>query len=68
MINIFTPFALSFVAIYLGFMGFSRGGLPWTKNKNITGKPARVVGACCLLLGGVLFAIGAWFLVQLGGR
>ena len=54
MINIFTPFALSFVAIYLGFMGFSRGGLPWTKNKNITGKPARV--------------IGAWFLVQLFGR
>ena len=68
MINIFTPFALSFVAIYLGIMGFSRGGLPWTKNKNITGKPARVIGACCLLLGGVLFAIGAWYLVHLFGR
>ena len=65
MINIFTPFALSFVAIYLGTMGFSRGGLPWTKNKNITGKAARVIGACCLLLGGVLFAIGVWYLVHL---
>jgi hypothetical protein len=59
---VFVPFALAFVALYLGTMGFSRGGIPWSKDRNITGKAGRIVGTFCLVLGAALLAAAFWVL------
>lgn len=60
-LNILSFFAIGFVAIYLGCRGFSARGLPLTKNKNIRGTPAKVIGVACLLLGVFIIALAAWF-------
>jgi hypothetical protein len=38
-------------AIGLGCKGFTARGLPLSKSCNITGKPAKVIGVLCMLLG-----------------
>lgn len=46
-------------AIGLGCKGFTTKGLPWSKHRNITGKPAKVLGTVCFLIGAafISFAI-----------
>jgi len=39
------------LAMILGLKGFSAQGLPLSKNKNITGGPAKAIGTCCMLVG-----------------
>lgn len=38
-------------AIGLGCKGFTATGLPWSKRRNITGKPAKLLGVLCMLIG-----------------
>lgn len=51
---------IGIAAILLGLKGFTRDGLPFTKNKRLTGTTAKVVGAVCLLLGLALLADGLY--------
>jgi hypothetical protein len=68
MLNIFTPFAIGFVAVYLGIQGFSPRGIPWSKERNITGRVARVVGSLCIALGIACVALGIWAIVRVSSR
>jgi hypothetical protein len=51
--------AVGIAAIGLGCKGFTTKGLPWSKRSNITGKPAEVLGAVCMVIGAafICFAI-----------
>ena len=49
-------------AILLGIKGFTPGGLPLTKKKNLTGKTAIIIGIGCILLGVAFILDGIWML------
>jgi hypothetical protein len=51
---------IGIAALLLGLKGFTPAGLPFTKNKRLTGTTAKVVGAACLLLGLALIADGLY--------
>ncbi len=53
--------AVGIAAIGLGCKGFTANGLPWNKRRNITGKPAEVLGTLCMVIGAafICFAIYA---------
>jgi hypothetical protein len=54
-------------AIVLGLKGFSEKGLPWSKDKSITGTPAKAIGIICILFGALCFLlVGLVFLVVAG--
>jgi len=38
-------------SIYLGRLGFTERGIPWTKDKYITGRPAKIIGGICIAIG-----------------
>jgi hypothetical protein len=50
--------ALGISTIGLGFKDFSAKGLPFTKDKNITGASAKIIGVICLCLGIGFIALG----------
>jgi hypothetical protein len=47
-------------AILLGLRGFRRDGLPLTSKKRLTGTPAKVIGALCLLASPAFIADGVY--------
>jgi hypothetical protein len=49
---------LGIAAIGLGCKGFTPKGLPWTKSRNITGKPAEFVGVGCMIIGAAFICFG----------
>lgn len=51
------PLILAGLTLALGIKGFS-GTIPWTRSKNITGWPARILGIICVCLA-LLFAAAA---------
>jgi hypothetical protein len=67
MLNILTPFALAFVALYLGYLGFTPQGLPWSKEKRLVGRTGRVVGTICLIFGGAMLLFGIGVILQITG-
>lgn len=46
------------LAILLGAKAFTETGLPLSKDKNLTGPTAKVIGVVCILLGVVFIADG----------
>lgn len=42
---------LSFLILILGAKGFTRGGLPFSSRKRLTGTNGRVAGTLCILAG-----------------
>src|SRR5438105_1143897 len=53
-------FELSLMFIVVGARGFTRGGLPLSASKRITGRRGRVVGTLCLLFGTLGIALAFW--------
>jgi hypothetical protein len=51
-------FGLAFGCIQLGRAGFSDKGIPFDGVKYVTGKPARIIGIICFILGGGLAVFG----------
>lgn len=51
---------LGIFTIGLGIKGFTAKGLPWSRTKNITGTPAKIIGVICILLGSYLILEGTW--------
>ncbi|MBS0261342.1 MAG: hypothetical protein JSS02_05245 [Planctomycetes bacterium] len=49
----------------LGAKGFSAEGLPLTKNRNITGGTAKVIGVVCMLLGGLFVLEGLFGVLRI---
>ncbi|GAC1334866.1 MAG: hypothetical protein NVSMB14_02100 [Isosphaeraceae bacterium] len=48
--------------IILGIKGFTKSGLALSKEKTLTGRPAKIVGACCIFAGtSMLIAFVAFF-------
>ena len=47
-------------AMGLGCKGFTPTGLPWSKNNNITGKPAEIIGAVCMIIGAAFVCFAIW--------
>jgi hypothetical protein len=52
-------------AFLLGGKGFTSTGLPFTRNKHITGAPAKIIGTICMLVGAIFFCVSAYYAVQL---
>ena len=50
--------SLGIATIGLGCKGFTRKGLPWSKSRNITGKPAEIVGVVCMIIGAAFVCLG----------
>jgi hypothetical protein len=50
--------SLGIATIGLGCKGFTRKGLPWSKRRNITGKPAEIVGVACMIIGAAFVCLG----------
>jgi hypothetical protein len=48
------PLILAGLTLALGVKGFS-GTIPWTRTKNISGWPARILGTICVVIA-LLFA------------
>ncbi len=46
------------LAILLGLKAFTPAGLPLTKDKNLTGTSAKVIGVICCLIGAAFIADG----------
>jgi len=65
---------LGVFVILLGAKAFTPDGIPLTKEKNLTGTTAKIIGVACILLGVVFLADGllaSFSLVNLlsgGGR
>ena len=65
---------LGIFVILLGAKAFTPKGLPLTKEKNLTGTPAKVIGVVCIVLGvafiadGVLASFSIINLLGGGGR
>ena len=51
-------------AIVLGLNAFSPSGLPWTRQKNLTGNTAKILGVVCILIGIGFFAMAAMGLLS----
>jgi len=60
---IFGPFTL-----ILGLKGFSEAGMPFTKTRKITGKPAKIIGTLCVCSGALMSAGGIFSLLNFIGR
>ena len=60
--------AVGIGAILRGAKGFSRGGLPLTSKKRLTGTSAKVLGAVCLLVGLAFVAGGTYSVYTLSQR
>jgi len=64
---------LGVVVILLGVKAFTENGIPLTKEKNLTGTTAKVIGVICILLGilfildGVLATFSIMNLLRRGG-
>ena len=54
--------AMGVATIGLGCKGFTPGGLPWRKGHNITGKPAEILGALCMLIGAAFICFALYSL------
>ena len=50
--------SLGIAAIGLGCKGFTPKGLPWSKRRDITGKPAEIVGVVCMIIGAAFVCLG----------
>lgn len=59
-------FVIAIGAVSLGLKGFKPEGLPLSRTKNLTGRPARVVGVACIAFGLLLFLLQAALLVLEG--
>ena len=65
---------LGVVIILLGAKAFSAAGIPLTREKNLTGTTAKVIGVVCILLGlffiadGILASFRIFSLMSGGGR
>lgn len=65
---------LGIFVIILGAKAFTPKGLPLTKEKNLTGTPAKVIGIICILLGlafiadGVFASFSIWSILSGGSR
>ncbi len=56
-------------SIGLGLKGFTAKGLPLSKDKNITGTPAAIIGVVCILIGLGFLGMTAFTLIaQATGR
>jgi hypothetical protein len=55
---------LGIATIGLGCKGFTREGLPWSKRRNITGKPAEIVGVACMVIGAAFVCFGLFMLSE----
>jgi hypothetical protein len=53
-----TAIGIGIGAIGLGCKGFTAKGLPWSNRRNITGKPAQVLGVICMLIGAAFICFG----------
>ena len=65
---------LGVLVILLGAKAFTPTGIPLTKDKNLTGTTAKIIGAVCILLGiafladGILASFSIFNLMTGGGR
>ena len=50
---------LGILTVLLGAKAFTANGLPLTREKNLQGMPAKVVGSVCVLLGVIFIVDGA---------
>ena len=55
---------LAIFTIGLGIKAFTPAGLPLTKQKNLTGVTAKIIGVACILLGIVLIIDGVFGTVR----
>jgi hypothetical protein len=51
----------------LGIRGFSPGGLPFTKTRNLTGFKAKVIGGGCVALAVVFLLDGVFWAIRMIG-
>ena len=49
---------LGVLTIILGAKAFTPKGLPVTSKQNLTGKPAKIIGVICIILGALFFIEG----------
>jgi uncharacterized membrane protein len=51
-------------AMGLGCKGFTPKGLPFSKTSNITGRPAEIIGAVCMVIGAAFVCFAIWGLSE----
>ena len=58
---------LGVVTLGLGLKGFSAAGLPLTKQRNLTGPKAKLIGGICITLAVVLLLDGVLWIGRMAG-
>ncbi len=56
---------LGVAAIALGAKAFTPTGIPLTREKNLTGTTAKVIGTACVLFGGTLVLSGRFSMLRI---
>ncbi len=56
---------LGIAAIALGAKAFTPAGIPLTREKNLTGTTAKVVGTVCVLFGGTVVLSGLFSMLRI---
>jgi hypothetical protein len=49
------------LAMVLGCKGFTPKGLPFSKQNNITVKPAEIIGTVCMIIGAAFLCLAIWW-------
>lgn len=60
--------ALGAASIHLGIQGFRPAGMPFSKNKRLTGTAAKIIGIFCIIFGLLCFAFLALIIIGRSAR
>lgn len=59
---------LGVALVLTGVKGFSPEGIPFSAERTLTGRTARIVGVVCLVAGSPIALAGLWLIVKIANR